>query len=272
MAVLTPVTDPDDPRLEAYRDVRERDLVGRAGLFVAEGRVVLEKLVRAGRHPLRSLLIAEPKLPGVRDLLEQFADELPAYVASQAVMDRIAGFPMHRGVLAVGERRPIAAPDLLSGLPESALVVGLSGIANHDNMGGVFRNAAAFGADAVLLDAACCDPLYRKALRVSVGAALTTPFARLERDADLVQTLADAGLEVVALSPAGAVELADLRCGRRVAALFGAEGPGLASDLLARTRTVRIGMAAGFDSLNVATTSGLVLYQLSKRGSAERPA
>lgn len=272
MAVLTPVTDADDPRLEAYRDVRERDLVGRAGLFVAEGRVVLEKLVRAGRHPLRSVLIAERKLPGLRDLLEQFPAELPAYVAPQAVMDRIAGFPMHRGLLAVGERRAVPPGELLAGLPPTALVVGLSAIANHDNVGGIFRNAAAFGADAVLLDAACCDPLYRKAIRVSVGAALTTPFARLERDQDLVQVLTAAGFEVVALSPAGAVELAELSLGGRVAALFGAEGPGLAPELMARTRTVRIDMAEGFDSLNVATTSGLVLYQLIKRRSAERPA
>lgn len=272
MAVYTPVFDADDPRLEPYREIRERDLVGRAGLFVAEGRVVLEKLLQAGRHPLRSLLIAERKLPGVRDLLDQVPDEIPAYVAPQAVMDRIAGFPLHRGVLAVGERRAISSDALLAGLPAEALVVGLSAIANHDNMGGVFRNAAAFGADAVLLDAACCDPLYRKAIRVSVGAALTTPFARLERDQDLVHALAAAGFEVVALSPAGAVELSELRCGGRVAALFGAEGPGLAADLMARTRTVRIDMAAGFDSLNVATTSGLVLYQLIKRRSAERPA
>lgn len=272
MAVLTPVSDPDDPRLEAYRDVRERDLVGRAGLFVAEGRVVLEKLAQTGRHPLRSLLIAEPKLPRLRDLLAQFPGEIPVYVAAQPVMDRIAGFPMHRGVLAVGERRAIAPRDLLAGLKQTALVVGLSAIANHDNMGGIFRNAAAFGADAVLLDAACCDPLYRKAIRVSVGAALTTPFARLERDEDLVQTLAAAGFEVVALSPAGAEELAEVSCGGRVAALFGAEGPGLDPGLMARTRTVRIAMAGGFDSLNVATTSGLVLYQLSKRRSAERPA
>lgn len=193
MAVLTPVTDPDDPRLEVYREVRERDLVGRAGLYVAEGRVVLEKLAAAGRHPLRSLLIAEPKLPGVRDLLAQFPGDLPAYVAPQVVMDRIAGFPMHRGLLGVGERRSIAARELLAGLSGSALVVGLSGVANHDNMGGIFRNAAAFGADAVLLDATCCDPLYRKAIRVSVGAALTTPFARLARDEDLVEVLTAAG-------------------------------------------------------------------------------
>jgi tRNA G18 (ribose-2'-O)-methylase SpoU len=143
--------------------------------------------------------------------------------------------------------------------------VGLSGIANHDNMGGIFRNAAAFGADAVLLDAACCDPLYRKAIRVSVGAALTVPFARLRPDQDLAQALAGAGLEVVALSPRGAAELCELRCGPRVAVLFGAEGPGLAPELLARTRTVRIAMAGDFDSLNVATTSGLVLHQLTQR-------
>jgi tRNA G18 (ribose-2'-O)-methylase SpoU len=272
MADLTPVADPDDPRLECYRDVRERDLVGRAGLFVAEGRVVLEKLAQAGRHPLRSLLIAERKLPGLADLLEQFPAQLPAYVVPQAVMDRIAGFPLHRGVLGVGERRAVSAGDLLADLPTSALVVALSAIANHDNMGGIFRNAAAFGADAVLLDAACCDPLYRKSIRVSVGAALTTPFAQLGRDEDLLQTLTAAGLEVVALSPAGAVELSDLSCGARVAALLGAEGPGLAPALMARTRTARIEMTAGFDSLNVATTSGLVLYQLSKRRSAERPA
>jgi tRNA G18 (ribose-2'-O)-methylase SpoU len=117
----------------------------------------------------------------------------------------------------------------------------------------------------VLLDAACCDPLYRKAIRVSVGAALTTPFARLAAGEDLLRALAAAGFETVALSPRGATELGDLRCGPRVAAVFGAEGPGLDPQLLGRSRTVRIAMAQGFDSLNVATTSGLVLYQLSKR-------
>jgi tRNA G18 (ribose-2'-O)-methylase SpoU len=176
---------------------------------------------------------------------------------------------MHRGILAIGERRTTPADELLGRLGRSALVVALSAIANHDNMGGVFRNAAAFGADAVLLDAACCDPLYRKAIRVSVGAALTTPFARLAAGEDLLQTLAAAGLEAVALSPRGEVELDDLRCGPRVAAVFGAEGPGLDPQLLARVRSVRIGMAGGFDSLNIATTSGLVLYRLSRSRSGE---
>jgi len=272
MACIEPVADPDDLRIEPYRAIRERDLVGREGLFVAEGRVVLEKLARAGRHPIRSVLVAEARLGGLRPLLDKLPPEIPAYVAPQAVMDAIAGFPMHRGVLAVGARRTLHAAELLAGLGPSALVVALSGIANHDNMGGIFRNAAAFGADAVLLDAACCDPLYRKAIRVSVGAALTTPFARLAAGEDMLQALAAAGLEAVALSPGGEVELEALHCGPRVAALFGAEGPGLDPQLLARARSVRIEMAQGFDSLNVATTSGLVLYQLSKRRFAERPA
>jgi len=272
MAAILPVSHPDDPRIAAYRSVRERDLVGREGLFVAEGRVVLEKLARAGRHPLQSLLIAEQRLPGLQPLIEALPSDVAVYAAPQAVMDAIAGFPIHRGVLAIGERRRFSPSQLLEGLGESALVVGLSAIANHDNIGGVFRNAAAFGADAVLLDADCCDPLYRKAIRVSVGAALTLPFARLGRDEDLAEVLAGAGLEVVALSPRGDIELSDFTGGSRIAALFGAEGPGLAPGLLARTRTVRIEMAGGFDSLNVATTSGMVLYQLSKRRSAERRA
>lgn len=272
MARIEPVSDVDDPRIEVYRAVRERDLVGRAGLFVAEGRVVLEKLAHAGLHPIRSLLIAEARLASLQALLDELPPDVPTYVAPQDVMDAVAGFPMHRGILAIGERRATTPAALLAGLGPGALVVALSAIANHDNMGGIFRNAAAFGADAVLLDAACCDPLYRKAIRVSVGAALITPFARLAAGEDLVQTLAAADLEVVALSPRGEVELAELSCGPRVAALFGAEGPGLDAQLLARTRSVRIGMAGGFDSLNVATTSGLVLYQLSKQRSAERPA
>jgi tRNA G18 (ribose-2'-O)-methylase SpoU len=258
-----PVADPDDPRIEAYRAVRERDVVGRSGRFIAEGRVVLEKLIRAGRHPLVSVLVAEQRLPALADLLAELPPQVPVYAAGQAVMDAIVGFPIHRGILALGERTQVGAEDLLAGLPPQALVVGLSAIANHDNMGGIFRNAAAFGVDAVLLDADCCDPLYRKAIRVSVGAALTTPFARFPPGADLVATLAGAGFEVVALSPRGEAELDNLKPAPRTAVVFGAEGPGLAPEVLARTRSVRIGMAGGFDSLNVATTSGIVLHRLA---------
>lgn len=267
---MTPIqiADPDDPRLEPYRAVRERDLVGRSGGFVAEGRVVLEKLIASGRHPLRSVLVAQHKLPGLADVLGQLPPDVPVYAAGQAVMDAVVGFPIHRGVLAIGERREVSAAALLAGLPERALVVALAGIANHDNMGGIFRNAAAFGADAVILDAGCCDPLYRKAIRVSVGAALTMPFARLRPEEDLVDILNGAGFRVLSLSPGGAQELDEVEPAPRTAALFGAEGPGLSADMLSRTFTVRIAMAGGFDSLNVATTSGIVLHRLASRAGA----
>lgn len=258
-----PIADPDDPRIADYRAVRERDLVGRSGLFVAEGRVVLEKLVAAGRHPLRSVLVAEHRLASLGDLLAHIPQAVPVYAAGQAVMDAIVGFPIHRGILAVGERAEPSAASLLAGLPERALAVGLCGIANHDNIGGIFRNAAAFGADAVVLDSGCCDPLYRKAIRVSVGAALTLPFARLAAGEDVAGVLAGAGFQVLALSPAGQVELDAVEPAPRTAAVFGAEGPGLPEQTLARAQTVRIAMAGGFDSLNVATTSGIVLHRLA---------
>ena len=258
------VIDPSDPRVADYLAVRERDLVGRQGRFMAEGVVVLEKLVAAGRHPLRSVLVAEQRVQALAPLLARLPPSVPVYAAGQAVMDAIVGFHIHRGVLAVGERAQLSAASLLEALPERALVVGLAGIANHDNMGGLFRNAAAFGADAVLLDGDCCDPLYRKAIRVSVGAALTVPFATLPPHEDLAGALASRGFEVLALSPSGEGRLADLTPAPRQAALFGAEGPGLAPELLARSRTLAIPMAGGFDSLNVATTSGIVLHRLAE--------
>ena len=177
-------------------------------------------------------------------------------------MDTVVGFPIHRGVLAAGARAELDLETALAGLPERALVVGLVGIANHDNMGGLLRNAAAFGADVVLLDADCCDPLYRKAIRVSVGAALTLPFARTGKAEAMAARLRAEGFDVVALSPRGEVELADLKPGPRTAVLFGAEGPGLPQAVMAQARTVRIEMAGGFDSLNVATSCGIVLHHI----------
>ncbi len=265
MGEITFIDDPDDPRLADYRQVRERDLVGRGGGFIGEGQVVLEKLVAAGRHPLRSVLVAEKRLGALEGLLAQLASDVAVYAAGQPVMDALVGFHIHRGILASGRRNEADAGALLAGLPAKALVVALSAIANHDNMGGIFRNAAAFGADAVLIDDACCDPLYRKAIRVSVGAALTTPFARAGSAAAMVDRLAAAGFEVVTLSPSAPMNLRDLRPAPRTAVVFGAEGPGLSADILARTRAVGIPMAGGFDSLNVATTSGIVLHHLTGR-------
>lgn len=267
MRAVTAIDDPDDPRIAAYRDIRERDLVGREGLFIAEGQVVLRSLVQSRWHRPLSLLIADKRIESLRPLFERLPEETPIYAASQAVLDSIAGFPLHRGILALGRRgEPLSIDDVLGACGPRALVVGLMGIANHDNMGGLFRNAAAFGAEAVILGAGCCDPLYRKAIRVSVGAALTVPFATLESDVDPVSAFESRGFDVVSLTPAGAVKLSELVRPPRVAALFGAEGPGLPAEILARTRSVSIPMSAGFDSLNVATTSGIVLHHLAAQG------
>jgi tRNA G18 (ribose-2'-O)-methylase SpoU len=266
VTTIIPIDDPADPRISAYREVRERDLVGRDGHFIAEGKVVVEILLGQTRHRAASLLVAEKRLPALAPLLTGLDDEVPVYTAVQAVLDGIAGFPVHRGILAVGQAAPMPTPaELLAKAGPRALVVMLFGIANHDNIGGIFRNAAAFGAEAVILDPTCCDPLYRKAIRVSVGATLIVPFARLASGTDPIALLADHGFTALALSPAGRTRLADLARPDRAALLFGTEGPGLPEAVLARAETVRIPMAAGFDSLNVATTSGIALHHLAAR-------
>lgn len=266
--MILPVTEAADPRIADFRDVRERDLVGRQGSFMAEGEVVLRLLVSrlggANSHRLRALLLSEAQAMRLADVITALPEDVPIYVAGQKVMDQVVGFPIHRGILALGAARPLPEPGaLLDRLGDRALVVAALGLTNHDNMGGIFRNAAAFGADVVLIDAASCDPLYRKAIRVSVGASLVVPFARVMDGASAVDLLKTRGFEVVALSPAGREPLSRLVRPPRVAALFGTEGPGLSDAVMVMTRTVAIPMAAGFDSLNVATTSGIVLHHLS---------
>lgn len=263
MPVLTPVASADDPRLEPYRAVRDRDLLDLHDGFMAEGEVILRVLARSCFHRAESVLLAEKRAEPLAPVLALLPADTPVYVAPQPVLDAVAGFHLHRGVLAFGRRGPALDADALTArFPAGALIVALFGVGNHDNMGGVFRNAAAFGADAVLLDEACCDPLYRKSIRVSVGAALLTPFARLPPDADPVAWFEAAGLTPLALSPSGAETLAEVRRPDRACLLLGSEGPGLPPSLLARARTVRIPMSAGFDSLNVAVASGIALHHL----------
>lgn len=264
-ARLVRIDDPDDPRIGLYRDIRERDLVGRQGRFVAEGRVVLNVLFAARRFEAESVLLLDNRVDGSRDLLGQVPENVPVYVAPARVLDAVAGFHMHRGILAIGRRRlDETVTRLLAALPPNALVVALAGIANHDNMGAIFRNAAAFGADAVVIDPTCCDPLYRKAIRVSVGAALKVPFATAASLDDLAGQLDGAGFDLIALSPQGDVDIADVRPGRRRALLLGSEGTGLPAALLARLTSVRIPIASDFDSLNVAAASAIALHRLAR--------
>jgi tRNA G18 (ribose-2'-O)-methylase SpoU len=263
LPTIIPIDDPADPRVAPYAAVRERDLVGRSGGFIAEGEVVLRVLLGGGPHRASSLLIADKRVGRLGAVLEALPEDVPVYAASQAVMDAVTGFHIHRGILAHGLRAADpGAKALLGRLGPRAVVLVLFGISNHDNMGGLFRNAAAFGADAVLLDGTSCDPLYRKAIRVSVGAALTVPFARLGPDEDALAVLGEAGFEALALSPGGADLLAGIARPDRVAVLLGAEGAGLPASVLAGGRTVRIPMAPGWDSLNVAAASAIVLHEL----------
>jgi tRNA G18 (ribose-2'-O)-methylase SpoU len=259
------IDDLNDPRIAAYRDIRERDLVGRDGLFIAEGEVVVRVLLVASLYRSLSLFLAEKRVAALESEIARLPDTVPVYVAPQAIMDSIAGFQMHRGILALGARAESQSAEVqLADIGERAIVLVLSGIANHDNMGGIFRNAAAFGVDLVILDSDCCDPLYRKAIRVSAGNVLTVPMARLERGVDAIELLVRHGFEAFALSPGGEASLARTKRPARVALLFGAEGPGLPDAVLQRIETLRIPIAGGVDSLNVATTSGIVLHHFAE--------
>lgn len=266
--MLVPITDPADERLAPFMNVRDRDLRQAHGdAFIAEGESVLAVfLSEHSRFRPEALLIAANRINTA--LSWSPPEELPIFVAEQDVMDAIVGFPIHRGLLGLGRRHaPPALAELLADRPR--VVVGLVGIANHDNMGGIFRNAAAFGAGALVLDATCCDPLYRKAIRVSVGGALKVPFTRLEEEAGVATVLANAGYRVLALSPRGDMRLDEVPTDRPVALVLGTEGPGLPDREMAHAETVRIDMSGGFDSLNVATTSGIALYELTRRMSGK---
>ncbi|MGB3538641.1 MAG: RNA methyltransferase [Mesorhizobium sp.] len=264
------IDKPDDPRIAAYLDIRERDLTGRQGRFIAEGKVVLDVLLSARRFAAESILVLENRLAGLSDILRKAPPHLPVYVVSADVMDRVAGFHMHRGILAIGARRTVLpAETLLEEMPARALVVVLVGISNHDNVGSIFRNAAAFGADAVFMDTTCCDPLYRKAIRVSVGAALKVPFASFTDTPAFIRELDRHGYDQFALSPGGALDIRDAERDNtgqngRLALYLGTEGEGLPKDLLERLRTVRIGMRDDFDSLNVAAASAIALHHFSR--------
>lgn len=263
------ITGDEDPRLDEYRNVPDPALLRARGVFIAEGRHVVRRLL-VSRFRARSVLVTPAARDALRDVLDAAAD-LPVFVVSQAAMNALAGFNLHRGCLAVGER-PAAVrwEDVVRG---AARLVVLDRVSNADNVGGIFRSAAAFGVDAVLLGPSCADPLYRKAIRTSMAATLGVPFAPLpDWPADLAR-LRTAGFRLVALTPSpAAVPLSSPAFGAQppatasVALLVGHEGDGLSAEALASADVrVRIPMAAGVDSLNVATAAAIGLYELSRR-------
>ncbi|MEL4376242.1 RNA methyltransferase [Brucella cytisi] len=260
------VDDPNDIRLSPYRDIREKDLVGRQQRFIAEGKVVLNVLFSSSAgFETESLLVLENRLAGLGEQLSQLPSEVPVYSVPQTVMDAVAGFHVHRGILAVGRRKtPPSLQAMLDTLPAKSLVVVLCGISNHDNVGSIFRNAAAFEADCVLMDDTCCDPLYRKAIRVSVGATLKVPYFHGGSIDEIIAALGDADFNLLALSPSSSLSVYDATKHGRQALLLGTEGEGLPPRLLEKLQTARIPMSTAFDSLNVATASGIALSRFSK--------
>ncbi len=267
---LIEITHPDDPRIAEFRNIRERDLTGRDSRFIAEGTVVLRLLAGAhaagGDFVTEKVLLLENRVSGLGDIIETFPADVPIYVAASEVLDGIVGFHLHRGVLALGRRtRDGGMSAFLDRIPKQALVLVGCGISNHDNIGSMFRNAAAFGADAVLLDESCCDPLYRKALRVSVGSILTLPYCRQGSGVELLAALAARGFAIWSLSPRGTVDIRDVPASERMALVVGTEGDGLPQSILSAFGSVRIPQAPGLDSLNVATASGIALFEMAAR-------
>jgi tRNA G18 (ribose-2'-O)-methylase SpoU len=258
------ISDPSDPRLDDYRNVPDAELLARRGLFVAEGRLVVRRLLTASRFAARSVLVTPTALEAMTDLLTNA--DVPVYVVPQSLMNGITGFNIHRGCLAAGDRGPEEDwHQLVSG---GRRLVVLERVANADNVGSLFRNAAAFGADAILLGPDCADPLYRKAVRTSMGAALAVPFAHAAPWPSALRELERLGYEVVGLTPdASAPRLRDAMppTQAKTALVLGHEGEGLTSEAKRECTTLaRIPMANGVDSLNVATAAAVALYDLSQ--------
>ena len=267
---VVPVADPADPRLADYRDLRDvalrRLLETEHGLFIAEGPTVVRRALAAGYRP-RSLLLTQAWLDGLADVVAHV--DVPCYLVTEELAEAVAGFHVHRGALAAVHRRPLPSVDeVLAGVDR--LVV-LEDIVDHTNLGALFRSAVALGAQGALLSPRCADPLYRRAVKVSMGAVFSLPWTRVADWWDAVPALRAAGFTTVALTPAAAVDLADVRAADRVALLVGSEGPGLtrrwqqAADIQAR-----IPMSGGIDSLNVAAATAVAAYALWS--AARRPA
>jgi tRNA G18 (ribose-2'-O)-methylase SpoU len=256
--------DPLDDYLALNDPARRRQVERRGAFFIVEGTLALEALL-ASPYPLRSVLVTESRSGAVRDLLGPARSGVPVLVRPDAEVAAVTGFAFHRGVLASADRLPLPPPgDLVAGARRLAVLEGLN---DHENVGSLFRNAAAFGVDAVLADPTTADPLYRRSVRVSLGHVLRVPWTRLDDWPVGLGRLRLAGFELVALTPAPDAEPIDALVAdppERVALLLGAEGPGLsAAALSAADRRVRIPIAAGVDSLNVATAAAVAFHRLS---------
>jgi tRNA G18 (ribose-2'-O)-methylase SpoU len=266
--VVCDIDDPDDPRLDNFRDLnsidRRPDLPTGKGLVIAEGVLVVQRML-ASRFTPSAFLGTDRRLTELRADLA--GNPAPYYRVSAEVMAEAVGFHLNRGVLAAARREPErSVADVIDGARTVAV---LEGVNDHENLGAIFRNAAGLDVDAVVFGSGCADPLYRRAVRVSMGHALLVPFARATDWPRELETLQRNGFRLLAMTPgADATTLpeamAEVR-GERVAILVGAEGPGLShAAMKASDRRVRIPMSRGTDSLNVATAAALAFYERAR--------
>ncbi len=262
--------DPLDPRVREYAHLRAATLRLRAegpdgardGVFIAEGELVIERALALG-YRMRSLLLLEQRLERFGRLAPA---DVPVYAATNDLMRSITGFAVHRGVLASFDRKPL--PTAAELIRDARRVVLLEDVNNHTNVGAIVRSASALGIDALLLDPNSCDPLYRRSLRISMGEALSLPHARTDSLPAGLAPLREAGFVLAALTPGPeAVDVAELAAAGhdRLALMLGAEGPGLSPSVLAEADVrVRIPLAAGVDSLNVAAAAAIAFYALAR--------
>lgn len=271
MAYLVEVDDPTDARLADYVHLRDvslrKSLEAEHGLFIAEGEKVVRRAVEAGHH-VRSLLMSPRWVSGLADVLARTGD-VPCYVVPEDVVEKVTGFHVHRGALASMHRQPL--PDVEDVLSTSRTVVVLEDIVDHTNVGAIFRTAAALGVDAVVLSPRCADPLYRRSVKVAMGAVFAVPYAKLP-PREGPSALSARGFRTVALTPAeGSVPVEEAFQSRRVALLLGSEGHGLSHHWLEEADVhARIPMAAGVDSLNVAAAAAVACYVLASRPTGRR--
>ncbi len=272
-----PIHDPEDPRVEAYRDQKDAWLRAShnagspqggsgtglpGGRFMAEGSLVVDHLLDSGFR-VESVLVSEHRADALAGLLARVPDAVPIYLSPRSVLESIVGFDVHRGLLACGVRGP--GRDFLDLARVCRALVVLEGLSNHDNVGSVFRSASvlAGGGIGVLLSPGCCDPLYRKSLRVSMGHALKVPFATVRDWPVGLASVRDLGFELIAMDPrAGAEPIDTIGPLERPALVFGAEGPGLSDavrDLIGRS--VTIPQAPGADSLNISVAAAVALHR-----------
>ncbi|QBR91115.1 TrmH family RNA methyltransferase [Nocardioides euryhalodurans] len=267
MARLVEVDDPADARLSDYRDLRDvqlrKHLESDQGLFLAEGEKVVRRSVEAGFEP-RSFLMAPRWLDGLADVLDR--SDAPCYVLSEALAEEVTGFHVHRGALASLHRRPLPPVEEVLAGARSVLV--LEDLVDHTNVGAAFRSGAALGMDAVLLAPRCADPLYRRSVKVAMGAVFATPWTRLPDWYGALPQLSAAGFTTVALTlAADSVPIEEaVRGVDRLALVLGSEGHGLTSRWEeSADRRATIPMQPGIDSLNVAAASAVACYVAARR-------